>query len=78
MLPSLKMVSQCSHNLAMNLPFACQIQTLCTIVYKMISINQIIRQYSLPQNGMQTPEIESKTVKPPIGCLALPTSHRAN
>ena len=31
----------------------------------------------LPQNGMQTPEIESKVVNPPIGSLGLPTSHNA-
>ncbi len=32
----------------------------------------------LPQNGMQTPEIESKKVNPPIGSAGLPTSHKAN
>lgn len=31
----------------------------------------------LPQNGMQTPDIESKTVNPPMGSAGLPTSHKA-
>jgi hypothetical protein len=35
------------------------------------------KRYSLPQKGMQTPDIESKTVKPPIGSAKLPTSHNA-